>query len=184
MKQFSLICAVSNNGIIGDSATNTMPWHIPSDLKYFRSKTLNKTVVMGSRTFDSIGKPLKDRRNVVITRNLGGEVNTLFAAGVDESYRSFSDAHKVEREGFFVVGGQHIYQDALRLVPNRLFITIVNMDVEGDVRFPISGSRFKEDYVLTQSGQRYVCEKRSGWMTENGVEFQFTEFVHRPQGAY
>jgi dihydrofolate reductase len=184
MKEFSLICAVSLNGVIGDTVTNTMPWYIPTDLKHFKAKTLNKTIVMGSRTYHSIGKPLKDRRNVVITRNLAGEWDALYRAGVDESYKSFADVLRTEREGFMVIGGAHIYGDALRAGPKHLYITIVHQEFKGDVRFPVSGDRFKDDIIHMQNGDRYVCRKRSGILEENDTKFQFTEFELLEPGSY
>lgn len=180
MKNFSLIAAVSLNGVIGDSITNTMPWYLPLDLKHFKANTFNKTVVMGSRTYHSIGKPLKDRRNIVITRN-----NQQFHdSGIDETYPSFANVLKYEREGFIVIGGQHIYGEALRARPSKLIITIVMADVEGDVRFPISGSRFLDDVVVMQNGDRYTCRKRSGPLEDNGIKFKFTEFELLDAGAY
>ncbi len=87
MKPFNVIAAVSLNGVIGDSEQNVIPWHIPADLKYFKSVTNNKTVVMGSKTFYSIGKPLKDRHNVVISR-------------AAEARQSLKDNFKVDRMQF------------------------------------------------------------------------------------
>lgn len=180
MKDFSLICAVALNGVIGESETNTIPWYLPLDLKHFRSKTMGKTIVMGSRTFNSIGKVLPGRRNVVITRNLAGEADVLFNAGVDDSYKSFADVMKTEAPGFMVIGGAHIYGEALRYQPAHLYITIVKINAEGDVRFPISGYRFLDNRIMLQSGETYLCEKRSAWFKEQDVEYQFTEFALQP----
>lgn len=172
MKKFNIIAAVSLNGIIGDSSTNSIPWYIPQDLKYFKSITDSKTIIMGSNTFRSIGKPLMSRRNIVISRSR--EIYNNY--DIDDLYYSFSDALKNEKENFFVIGGQHIYQDALHANPSKLYITIVKLDCSGDIRFPIAGSRFLQDTVFTTTGSKYVCSKRSSWMTENSVDFQFTVF--------
>ena len=184
MKKFNMICAVSLNGVIGESETNTIPWHLPSDLKMFKETTVGKTVVMGSRTYKSLGRTLPNRRNVVITRNMVGERDKFLEEGVDETYSSFSEAFKYEKPGFFVIGGEHIYQEALRIGPDRLFLTIVKTQANGDVRFPVNGTALMNDYFVTNSNVRYVCDKRSDWMTENGLEFQFTEFTGRQPGAY
>ena len=176
MKNFSMICAVSLDGIIGDSLTNTIPWYLPSDLKWFKEKTLNKTVIMGSRTFESIGKILPNRRNVVITRNLSGEALHLEKAGVDECYNSIQDALRNELRYPIVIGGQHIYGEALKHYPSSLFITIVKLLPEGDIRFPIAGRRFMQDEVIVNESLRYKCVNRSDWKEENGIEYQFTEF--------
>lgn len=184
MKDFNIICAVSLNGVIGDSVTNDIPWYLARDLQHFKNVTTGKTVVMGSRTFHSIGKVLPNRRNVVITRNTAGEAAQLIEMGVEQTYTSFGDALKYERAGFFVIGGQHIYQEALRAGPSRLYLTIVNMDAQGDVRFPITGRSLMNDYFMATENARYTCEKRSDWFEENGIQFQFTEFASRERGAY
>jgi dihydrofolate reductase len=180
MKEFHIISAVSLNGVIGDSLTNSMPWYIPLDLKHFKTVTMGKAVVMGSRTFNSIGRVLPNRRNVVITRNQAGEASYLKKAGVDELYMSFNDALKNERPGFFVIGGQHIYGEAIRAIPTSLYITIIDQEVEGDVRFPIPGHSFKENMICTQQGAKYVCKTRSAWFEDGGYKIQFTRFDYVP----
>ena len=184
MANFSMIAAVALNGIIGDSVINAMPWHLPEDLKNFKRVTLGKTVVMGSRTFESIGNPLPHRRNVVITRNQMGEADYLWNAGVDETYGSFADAIKCERPGFVVIGGQHIYQEAFRYLPQTLHLTIVKINADGDVRFPIAGSALMNDFFIVGESTRYSCNYRSEWLEDNGLQFQFTEFSSRPAGSY
>ena len=169
MKNFNLICAVSLDGIIGDSHANCIPWYLPSDLRHFKELTTGHTVVMGSRTHESIGKALPNRRNVVISRS--GNIPLA-----DETYPSFHGAFMVEKEGFFVIGGEHIYGEALKHSPLSLYITIVNATPNGDVRFPISGRRFLQDEVTTSTGLKYNCISRSEWQKENDIEFQFTEF--------
>ena len=176
MKDFNLICAVSLNGVIGNSETNSIPWYLPTDLKYFKSKTFNQTVIMGSNTYRSIGKPLKDRRNIVITRDKEAGLRMMDEEGIDEFYPSFREAYQVERD-FFVIGGQHIYQEAMIKQPKRMLITIVKSEFEGDVRFPIDGIRFLRDEVVVSDKVKYACTKRSAWCTENGLEYQFTEFT-------
>jgi len=170
MKDFSIICAVSLDGIIGDSETNTIPWYLPSDLKHFKALTLEKTVVMGSRTFRSIGRPLPNRDNIVISRT------PFIQEGVKAIYRSFEDVHRYEHDGFVVIGGEHIYGEALKHSPSTMFITVVNSLPDGDVRFPIAGRRFLQDSVLTSTNIKYTCSDRSEWLNENGIEFQYTEF--------
>ena len=175
MKDFSIIAAVALNGAIGDSESNTIPWYLPSDMKFFRSKTINGTVVMGSRTYRSIGKPLKDRTNIVITRDESSAL-AMMKEGVDACYRSISEVTKSEKDGFFVIGGQHIYSDAIKAGATNLFITIVKLSPDADVRFPIPGERFLADTVITQTGARYDCVYRSSLMKENDIEYQFTQF--------
>lgn len=176
MKEFNLIVAVADNGTIGDSHENVMPWYIPEDLKWFKEKTLNHTVVMGSRTYESIGRPLPNRRNVVITRNLNGEWVWLQKSGVDDSFTSFRDALNHLPSGFFVIGGQHIYREAIRALPKRMFLTRVFGDYEGDVKFPINGSLFGQDYIYTTESARYNKVYESDVMNRDGYTYQFFEY--------
>jgi dihydrofolate reductase len=176
MKEFNVIAAVALNGVIGDSQTNSIPWYLPLDLKHFKSKTMGQTVVMGTKTYRSIGKPLPNRRNVIVTRNADLAKQLINEERVDECYSSFNEVVLFERGGFFIVGGEHMYGDAIRAGATNLFITIVKIAPEGDVRFPISGERFLENTVSTSNGIKYSCVKRSAWLKENDIEFQFTEF--------
>ena len=131
----SLIVAMSENHVIG--VDNKLPWRLPNDLQYFKRVTMGKPVVMGRKTFESIGKPLPGRRNIVISRQQGYSV-----AGVDvvDSLASavalgkdiaFIDGHNE----VMVIGGAQIYQQALVLA-ERLYITHVAATIEGDAFFP------------------------------------------------
>ncbi|RZO19629.1 MAG: dihydrofolate reductase [SAR92 clade bacterium] len=133
--KISLIVAVSRNGAIG--LNNQLPWYLPEDLKYFKSVTMGKPLIMGRKTFDSIGRPLPGRANIVLTRDpqwisdgvevvqsveqalLAGEI-ACEAADVDE---------------IMVIGGEQIYRMTLDLA-DRIYLTQVDADVEGDAFFP------------------------------------------------
>ena len=174
MTDFQLIAAVSLNGVIGDSESNSIPWHIPSDLKNFKKLTLYKTMIQGSRTFLSIpGGPLKNRRNVVLSR-------TQLFNQADATYDSLEKALQQEEtkanSGLWVIGGASIYEEALRFHPNKLYITIVDIDGKGDVYFPIDGETFKQNNLISVEGVHYTCSERSEWMTENGFSYQFCVF--------
>ena len=176
-KDFNLICAVALNGTIGDSITNSIPWHLPSDLKKFKELTGVSDVVMGAKTFVSIGKMLPKRTSIVI-----GSAERKMPAwsrlheAPHQLVDTFARAHAVAAEGFFVIGGQHIYSEALKYSPQKLFITIINKEIEGDVKFPIDGDHFRRNRVVSQSGIAYECVERGPLFIENGIQFQFTEF--------
>lgn len=131
----SLIVAMSTNRTIG--INNALPWHLPNDLKYFKQATMGKPIVMGRKTFESIGKPLPGRRNIVISRDLSYQ-----AEGVDVVS---SLEHAIElgesiamingQEEVMVIGGAQIYELALEEA-DRLYITHVDANVEGDAFFP------------------------------------------------
>lgn len=124
----NLIVAVDKNLLIGTSTG--MPWYIPEDLKYFRSVTTGKTIVMGRKTFDSIGRPLPNRRNVVLTRG------QLEVEGVEIIHDLGAFLKEVdEQEDVFVIGGAEVYRLALPYV-KRLYITHIDGEFSGDIYFP------------------------------------------------
>lgn len=165
---FNLICAVSLNGVIGDSTTNSIPWHLPSDLKRFKALTTGKTIVMGSKTYTSLGRKLPNRRNVVITR--GG---TPLPYEPDATYNSIAEVMRGEHD-FFVVGGEHIFGEMLRYGPTRLYMTIIHQEIQGDVRFPFDGHRLLGDAIYDSF--TYHAEERSEVMNENGYSFSYVTF--------
>ena len=125
----SLIVAMANHRVIGRS--NAMPWHMPADLRHFKAVTLGKPVVMGRRTFESIGRPLPGRRNLVISRNpewqaAGVEV----APTLDVALALLADYDEV-----MIIGGGQLYAEALPRA-DRLYLTHIDLDVEGDTFFP------------------------------------------------
>ena len=128
MTDVTMIVAMGRNGVIGDG--ERMPWHLPEDLAYFKARTMGHTMIMGRRTFDSIGRALPGRRSIVITRqpdwsHAGVETahslpDALFLAGPDE---------------VFVVGGGEVYREAMPYAA-RLLVTEVDQSPEGSVTFP------------------------------------------------
>ena len=134
--KLSLIVAMAQNRAIGKE--NRLPWHLPEDLKYFKSVTMGKPIVMGRKTFDSIGRPLPGRLNIVITRN-----NSWQHAGVETAnsvdQAMMIAAKHVEAEGgtkeVMVIGGEQIYRAAIEGA-DRLYVTRVQTEIEGDAFFP------------------------------------------------
>ncbi len=125
----SLIVAMANHRVIGRG--NAMPWHMPADLRHFKAVTLGKPVVMGRRTFESIGRPLPGRRNLVISRNpewqaAGVEV----VSSLDAALALLADCAEV-----MIIGGGQLYAEALSRA-DRLYLTHIDLDVEGDTLFP------------------------------------------------
>ena len=130
-----------------------LPWHLPEELKWFKSKTIDQVVVMGRRTYESIGKPLPRRENIVISR-------TGFSAPGIKSFPSLED---VPIEGdprqFFLIGGYQIFLEGLPLC-SELFLTLVKREVEGDVFFPPFEHLFMPAEVVLETREftitRYV----------------------------
>lgn len=131
----SLIVAMSSNRIIG--INNSLPWHLPNDLKYFKQATMGKPIVMGRKTFESIGKPLPGRRNIVITRDVDYQAEGVdVVRSLEEAISLGEDICLVNgQEEVMVIGGAQIYQLALEKA-DRLYVTHVDAHVEGDAYFP------------------------------------------------
>lgn len=125
----SIVVAADENGVIGKD--NKLPWRLPADLKHFRELTLGKPVLMGRKTFESIGKPLSGRRNIVLTRAAGV---TIEGCTVVNSLDDAIDAAG-EADELMIIGGAEIYRESLELA-NRIYLTRVHTAVEGDTRFP------------------------------------------------
>lgn len=129
--QISAIVAVSLDGFIGKN--NAIPWHLPVDLAYFKKVTMGFPIIMGRNSFDSIGKPLPGRRNIIITRN-----PTFFHSACVTAHSipdALEKAHDTDAEECFIIGGGHIYAQSVDLW-DRLYYTTVHTVVAGDVRFP------------------------------------------------
>jgi dihydrofolate reductase len=125
-----MIAAYSENRVIGNN--NQLPWHIPEDAKFFRQTTLGHAIIMGRKTFESVGKPLPKRRNIVVSRTAG-----WLAPGA-EVVPTLEQAIALARETDpepFIVGGSYFYQQGLPLA-TKLYLTEVAQVVEGDAFFP------------------------------------------------
>jgi dihydrofolate reductase len=121
----SLICATSQNGIIG--LNNRLPWRLPADLAHFKKLTMGHHILMGRKTYESIGRPLPGRTNIVITRQKDFQADGCLIA------HSFKEAIKLCRgdDEIFVIGGADIYQQTLP-VADKIYLTIIHQDFEGD----------------------------------------------------
>src|ERR1700733_13972528 len=139
MKYFKAIAAMSENGVIGRG--NRIPWHLPEDFKWFKQLTTGNVIVMGRKTFESIGKPLPNRETIILSRS------QFSHPGV----RTISDLGQIDlstgsRE-VFICGGAEIYALALPLCSD-LYLTLVKGEVEGDVFFPPFEEMFRFEKVL------------------------------------
>jgi dihydrofolate reductase len=124
----SMIVAYANNRVIGKGGT--IPWHLPNDLRHFKRITSGHTIVMGRKTFESLARPLPQRRNVVITSN-----KTFAAPGV-EVVHSINDVLALDNPGeIFIIGGASVYQAFLGIA-EQLYITEIALETDGDTFFP------------------------------------------------
>lgn len=166
----AIIVAQSSNRVIG--IENRLPWHLPEDLKYFKARTLGKPIIMGRKTYESIGRPLPGRRNIVITRQPDWS-----AEGVDVA-DSLSDAvllaqQVAQEEGapeVMVIGGAQIYQEALPLA-DTLYVTDVAIELQGDAFFPeISPERWQE----VECSEAYPAELQGA-----AIDYRFLTYSRR-----
>lgn len=135
MAIISLIVAVADNGVIGSN--NQLPWQISADLKYFKKVTLGKPIIMGRLTYESIGKPLPGRTNIVMTRDTTWLADDVETAGCLQEALAIANKclKKTSAEEVMIIGGARIYREALSQA-DRLYLTRVHTQVDGDAFFP------------------------------------------------
>jgi dihydrofolate reductase len=160
--RLSIIVAMAKNRVIG--INNTLPWHLPADLKHFKALTMGHHIVMGRKTYESIGRPLPGRTSVVVTRN--PELNIegcVIAHSLDQAIAACDGDDQI-----FVVGGAELYAQALPIA-DRLLITEIQMDVTGDAYFP----DFRRDEW--QEISREVCSQQE----PQPLEYHFAAYQRR-----
>jgi dihydrofolate reductase len=129
-----LVVARAKNGVIGKDGA--LPWHLPEDLKRFKRMTVGKPVIMGRKTFESIGKPLPGRQNIVLTRDAGWQCpGVSVAANLAEAVAAAGLDPRARAEGIMVIGGAQIYAEALPSA-TRIELTEVDAEPDGDTVLP------------------------------------------------
>jgi dihydrofolate reductase len=158
----SLVAAAGNNNVIGSN--NKLPWKMPADMKFFMNLTTEHPVIMGRKTYESFGKPLKQRRNIIITRD-----KTYSVAGC-EVVHSLDEALDLVKnyDEVFIIGGAEIYRQSMN-VANKIYLTRIYGDFEGDAYFPDIN---QENWVLTQISEHPADEK-------NPYPFAFLEYIKK-----
>ncbi len=131
----AMIAAVAENGVIGDDGR--LPWRLPSDFAFFKAQTMGKPLLMGRKTFESIGRPLPGRTNIVVTRQRGYQPDGVLV--IDDLEAALEHARSIaladRAEEVMIGGGETLYR-ALLPQADRLYITHVELSPEGDARFP------------------------------------------------
>lgn len=168
MLSIAMIWAQAANGVIGRD--NSMPWHLPADFAFFRRKTLGKPVIMGRKTFESIGKPLPGRHNLVVTRDQGWK-----AAGVQVCHsldQAINQAKKCAMaqggDEVIIMGGAQIYQQGLALA-NRLYVTYIEHEISGDAFAP----NFHGQGFLLQDQEWHLADEK------NACDLRFASYQRR-----
>jgi len=129
----SIIAAVAENQVIGKN--NDLVWHMPADMKYFKETTTGHFVIMGRKTFESFGKPLKNRKHIIVTRNQNYEYLHPDVSIVHNLADAIKIAERDQQHETFVLGGAEIYRQSIGLV-DRLYITEIKSSFDGDAYFP------------------------------------------------
>lgn len=157
----ALIFAINHNNVIGDRGK--LPWHLSNDLKRFKEITTGGTVVMGRKTFESIGKPLPKRRNIVLSRDSNYKHDGI------EVLHSIDDIENISKnETVFIIGGAEIYR-MFENVSDVLYITVVDSDMEGDTKF----------YINLNNGWRLI-EEIDGFKDEkNEYNYKFLKYERK-----
>ena len=158
MKYFKAIAAMSLNRVIGDG--NRIPWHLPEDFKWFKQATLGHVLVMGRKTFESIGRPLPGRETIVLSRAGWSHPGVQTVASFD-AIASLAGDREV-----FICGGAQIYGQALPLCSD-LFLTLVKREVAGDAFFPPFEDRFELVAELRDTPEFKILHYRNRGLTSH-----------------
>jgi dihydrofolate reductase len=160
--RITLVAALGTNRVIG--VNNQLPWRLPADLKLFKTLTTGKTIIMGRKTFDSIGRPLPKRRNVILSRSGFKQGDLEVFTSIDQAL----DALPADDE-IMVIGGGEIYRQCVPKA-SRLALSVVHTSIEGDAWFPVINSR-----------QWRLFESRSFKAdSSNQFDFTFMDFRRLP----
>ncbi len=177
--EIALIAAMANNRVIG--INNTMPWHLPDDFAHFKRLTLNHPIIMGRKTYESIGRALPSRRNIVVSRNsnfnaAGVEVFASLDAAITAakhpstipSVGSDTGVAKLSTGTIFVIGGATLYAQALPLA-QRLYLTLVDAAISGDTWFP----------EIAEAQWRELSRTHHASDSRHTYAFDFVEYARR-----
>jgi dihydrofolate reductase len=137
--EIALVVAISDNGVIGRS--NELPWHLPADLKHFKALTMGHPMIMGRKTYESIGKPLPGRTTIIVTRDPEYKAEgCLIAHSIGAA---ITEARALDHERISIIGGAQIFEQAL-LLADTFYLTEVHADVPGDVFFTFDRNAWQE----------------------------------------
>ncbi|MGB0495276.1 MAG: type 3 dihydrofolate reductase [Kangiellaceae bacterium] len=155
----SLVAAMAKNRVIGKD--NKMPWHLPADLQHFKHVTMSKPIVMGRKTFESIGRPLPGRENVIISKN-----RDYFADGCIVVH-SVEDALKllIDYQEIMIIGGGFLYSQTIKQA-DKLYLTFIDLEIEGDTCFP----EYETLNLSEIKREKYVKDEK------NPYDYEFVDY--------
>lgn len=162
LPSLSIICAMDENRLIGSN--NTLPWQLPADLAYFKKVTMNKPILMGRKTYESIGRPLPGRRNIIITRD-----PLIQFAGCETTGSIESALERVkDQPEVMLIGGASLYQQTIDIA-DKLYITRIHAQFEGDAWFPV----INPDYWTECWREDHQPDER------NRYAYSFVNYCHK-----
>lgn len=151
---------MANNRVIGKD--NKMPWHLPADLGHFKKVTLGKPIIMGRKTYESIGRPLPGRKNIVISRNAEYKLEGCdTVTSVESAYELVKDKEEV-----FIIGGGFLYSQLIEQA-DKLYLTFIDLDVNGDTKFP----EYEQLNLKEDKREKYLKDEK------NPYNYEFVEFT-------
>jgi dihydrofolate reductase len=157
MACLSLIVAIAKNRVIG--VNNTLPWYLPEDLKRFRALTTGHHIIMGRKTYDSLGRLLPGRTTVIVTRNQDYKVEgAIVVHSLEAAIAACGDDNEA-----FLIGGAELYKDGLKL-GNKLYVTEIDVEYEGDAFFP--------EFEINE----WKAGQRESYQAENGLRFSYITY--------
>lgn len=150
--RITLIAAMAHERVIG--INNTLPWDLPADMKHFREQTMGKPILMGRKTYDSIGRPLPGRQNIVVSRDAGLKIEGCdVVQSIDAAIAAAGDAPEV-----MVMGGASFYQQLLPRA-DRLLLTMIDLTIEGDAWFP----RWEDSEWREVASEPHDADEKNRW---------------------
>lgn len=152
--KISMIAAMANDRVIGKD--NQMPWHLPADFAWFKRSTMGKPIIMGRKTFESIGRPLPGRKNIVISRDATRQVDGVqLCTSIEDAIAAAGNVDEV-----MIIGGGSIYQRCLPLA-DTLYLTFIDANIDGDTCFPEWGEQWSKTH-----SEHYLADDKNAFDME------------------
>ena len=156
----SLIAAMAKNRIIGKD--NQMPWHLPADLGHFKAVTLGKPIIMGRKTYESIGRPLPGRKNIVMSRDKDYKLEGCeTVTSLENAIRLVQDVDEI-----MIIGGGFLYAECIPQA-DKLYLTFIDLEVEGDTQFP----SFEHLNLTEVKREKHLQDEK------NSYDYEFVDFL-------
>lgn len=170
-KEIILLAAIANNGVVGDN--NAIPWHLKGDLKHFKELTMGKPIIMGRKTYESIGKPLPGRVNIVLSKTKAFDGCVM----VFDAIQALKEAYKSEHKEIYIIGGPQVWKEFNSFLTQAI-ITHIPLDIEGTDKFIMEGEwkvfsvkEMKDKIKISKTGEEKEIDYQiKTWIPGFGTE--------------